>query len=117
MATVTPILLRRLHARLAAPAAPAPGDAALLERFTAGPAWRELRAVLDEELARLPERLRAPVLLCHLRELTQDEAARELGWSLSTLRRRLARGRGLLRARLAGRGATLGAGLLAGLLA
>jgi RNA polymerase sigma factor (sigma-70 family) len=80
------------------------------------PAWRELLAVLDEELTRLPDRLRAPVLLCHLRERTQDEAARELGWSLSTLRRRLTRARELLRVRLARRGATLGAGLFAGLI-
>jgi WD40 repeat protein len=47
---------------------------------------------------------------------TQDEAARQLGWSLNTLRRRLAQGRHLLEARLRGRGVTLPAAL-AGLLA
>src|SRR5205807_5432989 len=47
---------------------------------------------------------------------TQDEAARQLGWSLNTLRRRLAQGRRLLEARHRGRGVTLSAAL-AGLLA
>jgi RNA polymerase sigma factor (sigma-70 family) len=79
--------------------------------------WDELLRVLDEELQRLPERVRAPLLLCYLEGRTQDEAARQLGWSLSTLRRRLEHGRELLRTRMARRGATLGAGLVAGLLA
>ena len=72
----------------------------------------EFLHVLDEELAALPEQLRAALVACFLEEQTQDEAARELGWSLSTLRRRLDRGKELLRGRLARRGVTLGAGLL-----
>jgi RNA polymerase sigma factor (sigma-70 family) len=72
----------------------------------------ELLSALDEELGALPEECRAALVACFLQERTQDEAARELGWSLSTLRRRLERGKELLRARLAGRGITLGAGLL-----
>jgi RNA polymerase sigma factor (sigma-70 family) len=75
--------------------------------------WRELRAVLDEELARLPEKYRGPLIQCYLEGQTQDEAARQLGWSPRTLRRRLERGRDLLRARLEGRGVALSAGLLA----
>src|SRR5437588_6543971 len=78
--------------------------------------WGELRSVLDEELGRLPAPWRAPLILCYLEGQTQDEAARRLGWSKSTLRRRLERGRGLLRSRLARRGVTLSAGLLAPLL-
>ena len=78
---------------------------------------RELRAVLDEELARLPERLRAPVLLCFLQGATRDEAARRLGLPLGTLKSRLERGRQLLRARLARRGLALSAALLAAQLA
>jgi RNA polymerase sigma factor (sigma-70 family) len=76
-------------------------------------AWRELSAVLDEELLRLPERLREPLLLCYLNGATQDEAARQLCWSLRTLRRRLEQGRELLRQRLIRRGVTLSGALLA----
>jgi HEAT repeat protein len=53
-----------------------------------------------------------PLLLCYLEGRTQDEAAQQHGWSLSTLRRRLEQGRELLRTRMIRRGATLGAGLL-----
>jgi RNA polymerase sigma factor (sigma-70 family) len=67
----------------------------------------ELLQALDEELAALPEQYRAPLLLCHLQGRTQDEAARELAWSKATVRRRLARGRDLLKARLVGRGLSL----------
>jgi RNA polymerase sigma factor (sigma-70 family) len=80
-------------------------------------AWDDLLRVLDEEMVRLPQRFRAPLLLCFIEGLTQDEAARQLGWALSTLRRRLERGRDLLRNRMTTRGATLGAGLVAGVLA
>jgi hypothetical protein len=65
----------------------------------------------------LPKRCRAPLLLCYLEGRTQDEAAKQLGWSISTLRRRLEGGRELLRARRIRRGATLGAALFAGFLA
>ncbi len=67
-------------------------------------AWREVRQALDEELHRLPERLRAPLVLCYLSGLTRDEAAVRLGWSLGTLKRRLGEGRDLLRTRLERRG-------------
>jgi RNA polymerase sigma factor (sigma-70 family) len=76
----------------------------------------ELLRILDEELARLPDRLRAPLVACYLEGQTQDEAARSLGWSLSTLRRRLEEGRELLRSRLSTRGASLPDGLVAGVL-
>src|SRR5271166_4670831 len=77
-------------------------------------AWDELLRILDEELQQLPERERAPLLLCYLEGRTQEEAAKHLGWSLSTLKRRLETGREMLRARMTRRGATLGAGLFAG---
>src|SRR6266404_4965672 len=66
--------------------------------------WQEVRQALDEELQRLPERLRAPLLLCYLSGLTRDEAAKQLGWSLGTLKRRLEEGRKALRVRLDRRG-------------
>lgn len=66
--------------------------------------WSEVRAILDEELARLPERWRLPLLLCYLQGRTQDEAAAGLGWAKSTLRRRLTEARDALAARLSRRG-------------
>jgi RNA polymerase sigma factor (sigma-70 family) len=81
-----------------------------------GLAWKEMLAILDEELGRLSDRYRAPLVLCYLEGRTQDEAARQLGWSLTTLRRRVAQGRRLLEARLRGRGVSLPAAL-AGVLA
>lgn len=61
-------------------------------------------AVVQEEIARLPNRFRAAVVLCDLEELTQDEAARRLGWPPGTVRSRLARGRHRLKARSIRRG-------------
>jgi RNA polymerase sigma factor (sigma-70 family) len=66
----------------------------------------ELRGVLDEELARLPEPLRVPLVLCYLEGLTHEEAAARLRWPVGTVRSRLARGRDKLRSRLTRRGLT-----------
>jgi hypothetical protein len=62
--------------------------------------------VLDDELARLPDTLRAPLVLCYLEGLTHDEAAQHLGWPVGTVRSRMARARNRLRARLTRRGFT-----------
>jgi RNA polymerase sigma factor (sigma-70 family) len=66
--------------------------------------WREVRAVLHEELSQLPERYRAALVMCYLESRTQDQAAAQLGVAKSTLKERLERGRQLLGARLVGRG-------------
>jgi RNA polymerase sigma factor (sigma-70 family) len=75
----------------------------------AGPDWRDVRPVLDEELARLPERLRAAVVLCELEGVPRPEAAARLGVPEGTLSSRLARGKEALRRRLVRRGVTLAA--------
>jgi RNA polymerase sigma factor (sigma-70 family) len=74
---------------------------------------RDLCAVIDAELQRLPEPYRLPLVLCYLEGKTRDEAARALGCSLGTLKRRLEQGRERLRARLTRRGLSLSGALLA----
>ena len=61
--------------------------------------------VLHEEIGRLPEKYRRPVVLCYLEGLTHDQAADQLGWPVGTVRRRLAGARDRLRGRLTRRGA------------
>jgi RNA polymerase sigma factor (sigma-70 family) len=75
--------------------------------------WHEVRGALDEELARLPESLRAPLVLCYLEGRTRDEAAARLRCPLGTLKGRLERGRELLHRRLTRRGLALSAALAA----
>jgi RNA polymerase sigma factor (sigma-70 family) len=87
------------------------------EQPTAQNQFDEVLQLLDEELGAMPEKYRTPLVACFLEERTQDEAARQLGWSLSTLRRRLDAAKELLRLRLTRRGMTLAAGLLAGAVA
>jgi len=77
------------------------------------PEARELRQVLDEELVRLPERFRMPLLLCCLQDQTIDEAAQQLGCSFATVKGRVQRGREMLSQRLQRRGVALSAGVLA----
>jgi RNA polymerase sigma factor (sigma-70 family) len=64
----------------------------------------ELASVLHEELDRLPEKYRAPIVLCFFESLSHEQAARQLCWPVGTVRSRLARGRGQLRSRLLRRG-------------
>src|SRR5215469_15132689 len=77
-------------------------------------AWREVQALLDEELGRLPDRYRAPIVLCELEGKTIKEVARQLGWPQGTVATRLSRGRTMLGKRLARHGLPL-AGLAAAL--
>ncbi|MFO0845633.1 MAG: sigma-70 family RNA polymerase sigma factor [Gemmataceae bacterium] len=64
----------------------------------------DLRRVLDEEVQRLPEKYRVPVLMCHLQGTTQEQAARQLGWPPGTVATRVRRGLEQLRDRLVRRG-------------
>ena len=77
----------------------------------------DLREVLDQELAALPERYRAAVVLCELEGLTRKEAAARLGWSEGEVAGQLSRGRALLARRLSRHGlvgSTAGVGLASG---
>jgi RNA polymerase sigma factor (sigma-70 family) len=80
---------------------------ALPARFVDDPTWRDLRPALDEEINRLPERYRAPFVLCHVEGRSNEEAARELGCPVGTVHSRLARARKRLRGQLTKRGITL----------
>jgi hypothetical protein len=67
---------------------------------------------LYEELGRVPERLRTPLILCYLEGMSCEQAARKLRVPLGTLKNRLARGRDVLRSRLARRGVGVASALL-----
>jgi RNA polymerase sigma factor (sigma-70 family) len=73
---------------------------------------RELLCIVDEEIERLPHRLRAPLVLCCLEGRTRDEAAAAIGCSVPAVKSRLERARGLLRHRLGRRGIELPAAFL-----
>jgi RNA polymerase sigma factor (sigma-70 family) len=66
--------------------------------------WREFGSAMDEEIHRLPNRYQAAVVLCHLEDQTSESAARTLDCPPGTVGTWLARGRELLRRRLARRG-------------
>jgi RND family efflux transporter MFP subunit len=72
---------------------------------------QELQHIVDQEIGWLPERFRAPVVLCYLEGRSVDEAAMLLGCPRGTVASRLARARERLRVRLAGRGFAVTAGL------
>jgi RNA polymerase sigma factor (sigma-70 family) len=82
------------------------------EAFDAGPAppaqlsAREVLRAVEDEVRRLPHAYRLAVALCCLDGLSQEEAARRLGWSVGSVKGRLERGRARLRERLTRRGLT-----------
>jgi RNA polymerase sigma factor (sigma-70 family) len=62
------------------------------------------RPVLHEELNRLPDRYRLPLVLCYLEGKTNEQAAAQLQWPIGTVKGRLWRARSQLRDRLSRRG-------------
>jgi RNA polymerase sigma factor (sigma-70 family) len=72
----------------------------------------DLERLLHEEMDRLAEKYRVPLVLCYLEGHTNEQAARRLGCPAGTIATRLARGRKLLRSRLARRGIGLAGGLV-----
>ena len=83
------------------PAAPAPDSC------------HDLLPLLEEEVGRLPDKYRAPIILCELQGKTRKEAADQLRWPEGTVAGRLARARALLAKRLTRRGVSLSMGSLA----
>jgi RNA polymerase sigma factor (sigma-70 family) len=96
---------RQKHECRAAGQAPSPAADEL--------SWREVQKVVCAELNRLSEPYRLPLVLCYLEGKTQDEAARLMSVSKATLKKRLDRGRELLRVRLLRRGLGPAAALVA----
>jgi RNA polymerase sigma factor (sigma-70 family) len=84
---------RHFHERQAAQSAQAPAPA-----VPDDPA--EIRAILDKGLEYLPRKYRMPLVLCYLEGLTNEQAARKLGWPQGSISYRLARGREILRERI-----------------
>jgi RNA polymerase sigma factor (sigma-70 family) len=89
--------VRRFHEREA-------GELALADAKTRNNTYSDTLAALHEEVARLPDRYREPIVLCHLEGLSTAAAAIRLGCAHGTILSRLARARGRLRRSLARRG-------------
>ncbi len=79
-----------------------------LSTFTEEVDRREVSRIIDGAMRELPEKYRAPLVLCYLEGKTNHEAAAALGYPVGSISRRLDRARSLLRKQLLGRGVALG---------
>ena len=73
----------------------------------------EVLPIVHDEVERLPEKYRAPIVLCYFEGQSHEEAARHLDWPVGTVKGRLSRARGILQSRLVRRGLALSLGLVA----
>jgi RNA polymerase sigma factor (sigma-70 family) len=104
--------LHRVACRVAIRSRQASSRRKSAERIAAETAGRAVRrasaddavGVLHEEIDRLPDRFRIPVVLCDLEGRTYEDAARHLRCPVGTVKSRLARGRKRLRGELSQRG-------------
>jgi RNA polymerase sigma factor (sigma-70 family) len=78
--------------------------------------WDDLAPILDEELARLPPKYRALLVLCQLEGKTLKEVAGQLAIPLGTVASRLATARAMLARRLSRRGIVVSGALLGAVL-
>jgi RNA polymerase sigma factor (sigma-70 family) len=95
---------RRLHERQ--------GAAMVATAAIDNPGWSDLKPIIHEEVNRLPDKYRVPVILSYLEGKTNEEVARLLDWPVGTVKGRLSRARDLLRSRLTRRGLALSAAFL-----
>lgn len=102
-----------IRRRIQETSAVAPGEPPRLDDLTLS----ELNVILHEELHRLPEHYRAPLVLCYWEGKTRDEAADQLGVTGDAFKKYLERARKLLGSRLVQRGLAPSAALVATLLA
>jgi RNA polymerase sigma factor (sigma-70 family) len=72
----------------------------------------DLQPVLHDEVNRLPEKYRLPIVLAYLEGKSNEEVAELLEWPVGTVKGRLFRARNLLRSRLTRRGVALSTSFL-----
>ncbi|AMV29409.1 ECF RNA polymerase sigma factor SigE [Gemmata sp. SH-PL17] len=97
----------RAARRSTLPIAPTADLDAIPEGHSTSTSDPDLDRVLHEELARLPDVYRSPVLLCFFEGLSHADAAHRLGWPVGTVAGRIARAKDVLAARLTRRGVPL----------